>query len=136
VDYRCAVDALVGRRRTPIALLGGPSPSAATVGRPRCFRGISALTAAGVCAEGGSFERFAKPGLLLRFLGFVLSEYTSDQTRVQGQITKAGSTLARRLLVEPAHQCRRRPRISEELAARQAGQDPRSSRSPGAHNDA
>ena len=53
------------------------------------------------------------------------SEYTSSEKRVQGQITKAGPTHARRLLVESAHHYRRRPRVSIELAARQAGQDPR-----------
>ena len=128
VDYLCAVDALAGRRRTLIALLEQAVPDsghAATVARLRCFRGVKTLTAAGLCAEVGSFERFAKPGLLSGFLGIVPSEYTSDSKRVQGQITKAGSTLARRLLVEAAHHYRRRPRISEELAARQAGQDPR-----------
>jgi transposase len=128
VDYLCAVDALAGRRRTLIGLLEQTVPDsghAATVARLRCFRGVNTLTAAGVCAEVGSFERFAKPSLLAGFLGIVPSEYTSDSKRVQGQITKAGSTLARRLLVEAAHHYRRRPRIGEELAARQTGQDPR-----------
>ena len=52
-------------------------------------------------------------------------EYSSDSKRVQGAITKAGPTHARRLLVEAAHHYRRRPRVSRGLAARQAGQDPR-----------
>jgi transposase len=91
----------------------------------RCFRGINTLTAAGLCAEVGSFERFAKPGLLSGFLGIVPSEYTSSAKRVQGAITKAGPTHARRLLVEAAHHYRRAPRVSTELAARQGGQDPR-----------
>jgi transposase len=128
VDYLCAVDALAGRRRTLIGVLEGAVPDsghAATVARLRCFRGVDTLTAAGLCAEVGSFERFPKPGLLSGFLGIVPCEYTSDSRRVQGQITKAGSTLARRLLVEAAHHYRRRPRMSEALAARQAGQDPR-----------
>jgi transposase len=128
VDYLCAVDALVGRRRTLIGVLGdavAASSHAETVARLRCFRGINTLTAAGLCAEVGSFERFAKPSLLAGFLGIVPSEYTSDQKRVQGQITKAGPTHARRLLVEAAHHYRRRPRVSAELAARHAGQDPR-----------
>jgi transposase len=59
------------------------------------------------------------------FLGIVPSEYSSDSKRVQGSITKAGPTHARRLLVEAAHHYRRRPRIGQQLAARQAGQDPR-----------
>lgn len=128
VDYLCAVDALVQRRRALIAVLEEAVPAsghAATIARLRCFRGINTLTAAGLCAEVGRFERFAKPSLLSGFLGIVPSEYSSDSKRVQGAITKAGPTHARRLLVEAAHHYRRRPRISQELAARQGGQDPR-----------
>ena len=128
VDYCCAIDALVHRRRELIAVLENAVPGSAhaeSVARLRCFRGINTLTAAGLCAEVGNFERFAKPGLLSGFLGIVPSEYTSSEKRVQGQITKAGPTHARRLLVEAAHHYRRRPRVSGELAARQAGQDPR-----------
>jgi transposase len=128
IDYRCAVDALVHRRRELIAVLADTVPAsshAATIARLRCFRGIDTLTAAGLCADVGRFERFAKPSLLSGFLGIVPSEYSSDSKRVQGSITKAGPTHARRLLVEAAHHYRRRPRVGAELAARQTGQDPR-----------
>jgi transposase len=128
IDYTSAVEALVHRRRELIAVLETAvpaSPHAETVARLRCFRGIDTLTAAGLCAEIGNFERFAKPSLLSGFLGIVPSEYSSDSKRVQGQITKAGPTHTRRLLVEAAHHYRRRPRVGLELAARQAGQDPR-----------
>ncbi len=103
VDYLCAVQGLVHRRRALIAVLEqavAQSSHAETIARLRCFRGINTLTAAGLCAEVGNFERFPKPSLLSGFLGIVPSEYTSDQKRVQGQITKAGPTHARRLLVE------------------------------------
>jgi len=128
VDYVCAVDALVQRRRALIAVLEDAVPAsshAQTIARLRCFRGINTLTAAGLCAEVGRFERFAKPSLLSGFLGIVPCEYTSSEKRVQGAITKAGPTHARRLLVEAAHHYRRGPRVSYELAARHAGQDPR-----------
>jgi transposase len=128
IDYCAAIDALAHRRRELIVVLEdavATSGYAETVGRLRCFRGINTLTAAGLCAEVGNFERFAKPGLLSGFLGIVPSEYTSSEKRVQGHITKAGPTHARRLLVESAHHYRRRPRVGLELAARQAGQDPR-----------
>lgn len=128
LDYCCAVDALVHRRHTLITLLEDAAPAsshATTIARLRCFRGINTLSAAGVCADVGSFKRFARPRLLSGFLGIVPSEYTSDHKRVQGAITKAGPTHARRLLVEAVHHYRRRPRVSRELAARQAGQDPR-----------
>jgi transposase len=63
--------------------------------------------------------------LLSGFLGVVPCEYTSDEKRTQGQITKAGPPHARRLLVEAAHHYRYRPAVGVALASRQAGQDPR-----------
>jgi len=128
VDYLCAVDALAQRRGALISVLEDAAPAsshAETIGRLRCFRGIDTLTAAGLCAEVGSFERFAKPALLSGFLGIVPSEYTSSEKRVQGQITKAGPPHARRLLVEAAHHYRHRAAVGETIAARQVGQDPR-----------
>jgi len=128
LDYLSAVQALVQRRRTLIGVLEQTVPEsshAQTVERLRCFRGIDTLTAAGLCAEIGDFTRFAKPALLSGFLGVVPSEYTSDDKRTQGQITKAGPPHARRLLVEAAHHYRHQARVGERLAARQSGQDPR-----------
>jgi transposase len=128
VDYLCAVQTLVGRRRTLIEVLEQTVPETShveTVARLRCFRGINTLTAAGLCAEVGDFARFAKPALLSGFLGVVPSEHTSDEKRAQGQITKAGPPHARRLLVEAAHHYRHQPAVRLELKARQAGQDPR-----------
>jgi transposase len=128
VDYLCAVQTLVGRRRTLIEVLEQTVPEtshAQTVARLRCFRGIDTLTAAGLCAEVGDFHRFAKPALRSGSLGVVASEYTSDQKRTQRQITKAGPPHARRLWVEAAHHYRHQPAVRLELKARQAGQDPR-----------
>ena len=116
------------RRRALIAALEEAVPAsshAETIARLRCFRGIDTLTAAGLCAEVGSFERFERPALLSGFLGIVPSEYTSDTKRVQGQITKAGPPHARRLLVEAAHHYRHRANVGETIKARQVGQDPR-----------
>ncbi len=101
------------------------SSHAPVIERLRCFRGIDTLTAAGMCAEVGSFDRFPKPSLLSGFLGVVPSEYTSDSKRRAGSITKAGPPHARRLLVEAAHHYRHRPAVGKGLARRQAGQDPR-----------
>jgi transposase len=128
IDYVCAVQGLVQRRRVLIDALEQAVPESShsqTVARLRCFRGIDTLTAAGLCAEVGDFARFAKPALLSGFLGVVPSEYTSDDKRVQGQITKAGPPHARRLLVEAAHHYRHQPAVRLGLTARQAGQDPR-----------
>jgi len=128
IDYLAAVQALVQRRRSLISVLEEIAPQsshAQSVERLRCFRGIDTLTAAGLCAEVGSFQRFAKPNLLSGFLGVVPCEYSSDSKRVQGQITKAGPTNARRLLVEAAHHYRHKPAVGLGLRARQDGQDPR-----------
>jgi len=59
VDYGCAIDALVHRRRELIAALQDAVPAsshAETVARLRCFRGINTLTAAGLCAEVGNLR--------------------------------------------------------------------------------
>lgn len=128
LDYLVAVQALAQRRDTLDATLERlvpESPFPATIAGLRCFRGIDTLSAAGLCAEVGSFHRFDHPRLLAGFLGIVPSEHTSDSKRRQGAITKAGPAHARRLLVEAAHHYRRPPRLGVSLQRRQEGQDPR-----------
>jgi transposase len=120
-----AVDALVHRRaqleREIIARLPG-SPWQAQVGRLRCLRGIDTLTAAGLCAEIGDFERFARAEQLMSYVGLVPSESTTGEQRRLGAITKTGSGHARRLLVEAAWHYRPRPRVGRTLEQRQDGQ--------------
>src|SRR5262249_26030729 len=126
-DYCASVELLAGRRQTLIGTLEHTVPEcshAHTIARLRCFRGIDTLTAAGLCAEIGGFERFPRPTMLSGFLGIVPSERTSDLKRRQGSITKAGSPHARRLLVEAAQHYRKGPAITQALARRQHGQDP------------
>jgi transposase len=127
IDYLSAVEMLLARRAALLAALEQAIPDsrhATTIAALRCFRGIDTLSAAGLCAEVGDWHRF-RPKQLSGFLGIVPSEHTSDQKRRQGSITKAGSTHARRLLVEAAHHYRHRPTIGDTLARRQRGQDPR-----------
>ena len=127
-DYCAGVELLAGRRATLVTTLEQAVPEcshAPMIARLRCFRGIETLTAAGICAEVGSFARFPRPTLLSGFLGIVPSERTSDTKRRQGSITKAGSVHARRLLVEAAQHYRKPPAISHPLAHRQQGQDAR-----------
>jgi hypothetical protein len=88
------------------------------------LRGIDTLTALGLCAEIGHWERFDHPDQLASYLGIVPSEHTTGQQRRLGSITKAGSTHARRLLIEAAHHYRRGPAVSEKLERRQRGQAP------------
>lgn len=97
---------------------------ASTVARLRCLRGIDTLTAVGLVAEIGDIAAFKHPKQLASYLGLVPSEQSSGERRRQGQITKAGSKHARRLLVEAAWHYRRAPRVSLTLKRRQAGQPP------------
>jgi len=107
---------------TTIAELVPGSPWEQTVARLRCLRGIDTLSAVGLCAEVGEFERFQKAGQLMSYLGLVPSEDTSGGKRRQGSITKTGSRHARRLLVEAAWHYRRAPAKGQTLQRRQARQ--------------
>jgi transposase len=120
-----AIEALLVRRdalEAQMAALIPGSPWAQQVARLRCLRGIDTLSALGLCAEVGDFERFARPAQLMSYLGLVPSENTTGEKRRQGSITKSGSRHARRLLVEAAWHYRRAPRKGRELARRQEGQ--------------
>jgi transposase len=127
LDTHGAIDALVHRRdqleREIIALVPS-SPWQVQVGRLRCLRGIDTLTAVGLCAEIGDFERFARAEQLMSYVGLVPCESTTGQQRRLGSITKTGSGHARRLLIEAAWHYRPRPRIGKALTDRQANQPP------------
>ena len=127
LDIRGAIDALLHRRdalEREITAILPCSPWAVQVGRLRCLRGIDTLTAVGLCAEIGDFERFARAGQLMSYVGLVPSESTTGQNRRQGAITKTGSGHARRLLVEAAWHYRARPNIGRVLSDRQEHQPP------------
>jgi transposase len=122
-----AVDALVLRRESlerQMTALVPDSPWATEIGRLRSLRGIDTLTALGLAAEIGDFERFARPAPLMSYLGLVPSEHSSGSQRRQGSITKSGSQHARRLLVEAAWHYRRAPLRGTALKRRQEGQPP------------
>jgi transposase len=127
LDYLGAIDALIVRRDALEATIGELVPGsswAQTVARLRCLRGIDTLSAVGLCAEIGDWERFARAGQLMSFLGVVPSENSSGEQRRQGAITKSGSRHARRLLVEAAWHYRRAPAKGVTLRRRQDGQPP------------
>jgi transposase len=127
LDCRGAIDALSHRRdaleREIIAMIPD-SPWSVQVGRLRCLRGVDTLTAVGLCAEIGDFERFARAEQLMSYVGLVPSENTTGQQRRLGSITKTGSAHARRLLVEAAWHYRARPNLGRALTDRQDGQPP------------
>jgi hypothetical protein len=65
LDYLGAIDALIVRRDALEAAIGELVPGslwAQTVARLRCLRGIDTLSAVGLCAEIGDWERFQRPG--------------------------------------------------------------------------
>ena len=64
-----------------IAELIPGSPWEQTVARLRCLRGIDTLSAVGLCAEVGEFDRFQKAGQLMSYLGLTPSEDTSQTCR-------------------------------------------------------
>jgi len=94
-----------------------------TVSRLRAFRGIDTFTALSLHLElGGDWKRFERAPTLSAWLGLTPSLSQSGESSKQGAITKTGSTLARRLLVESAWHYSRQPRLGATLANRQAGQ--------------
>lgn len=126
-DYLFCVDQLDRRiegLERELRALAASGPHAEPVARLRCVRGIDTLTALGLIAEVGDFARFKSAAELMSFVGLVPSERSSGEQRRQGSITKAGSSHARRLLVEAAWHARRRPAVGAELARRQRGQHP------------
>jgi transposase len=105
-------------------LIAEQSLQAPMVARLRCLHGVDTLTAVGLIAEIGDISAFKHPEQLASYLGLVPSEHSSGTRRRQGAITKAGSSHARRLLIEAAWHYRRPPRVSLTLKRRQAGQSP------------
>lgn len=138
-DYLHAHDVLLARRATieaELDQLASSSAWAATIARLRCLRGIDTLSALGLCAEVGEFDRFEHADSLAGYLGIVPSEHTAGHQRRQGAITKAGSTHARRLLIEAAYHYERRPAIGDALQRRKRPSERRSPTSPGGLSDA
>jgi len=88
------------------------------------LRGIDTLSAVGLCAEVGDFERFDRAGRLMSYLGLVPSESSSGESCRQGAITKTGSRHNRRLLVEAAWHYRKTPARGKTLERRQDGPGP------------
>jgi len=79
------------------------------------MRGVALVVAITVVAEVGDFRRFANPRQLMAYLGLVPSEHSSGNTVRRGGITKAGNTLARRVLIEGAWTYRMSARVSRKL---------------------
>ena len=86
-----------------------------------------------VVAEIGDFRRFPTPSHLMAYVGLVRSEYSSGNRRRQGEITKAGNGLVRRVLIEAAWTYRYPARQSYPIRRRSNICRGRSVRRPGRH---
>ena len=84
----------------------------------QAMRGVGLIVAITVVAEVGDFSRFENPRQLMAYLGLVPSEHSSGATVRKGGITKAGTALARRVLIEGAWTYRMPARVSPKLHAR------------------
>ena len=87
----------------------------AVVEAVQAMRGVAFIVAVTVTSEVGDFSRFANPRQLMAYLGLVPSEHSSGATVRRGGITKAGSALARRALIEGAWTYRMQARVSRKL---------------------
>ncbi len=125
-DLLAAVDGLSARKQAHarrISQLAVDECWSATIARLRAFRAVDTLTALSLHLElGGDWARFERPTQLGAWLGLTPTLNQSGQSRTQGSITKTGSGLARRLLVEAAWHYFKQPAVGVTLAARQAGQ--------------
>ena len=125
-DLIAAVDGLTSRKAAIALRLSDLATDERwwpTLARLRAFRGIDTLTALSLHLElGGDWKRFETAPALSAWLGLTPSLNQSGESSRQGAITKTGSMLARRLLVESAWHYSRQPRLGATLANRQAGQ--------------
>jgi transposase len=102
-DYETVLMTVARRHRLDAAIeaMAADSEFTPVVRRLCCLRGVSTLTGFGLAVEIGDWHRFTG-NTIGSFVGLVPSEQSSGSSRVQGPITKAGNSHARRLLVEAA----------------------------------
>lgn len=85
------------------------------------MRGAAFIVAVTVVAEVGDFQRFDNPRQLMAYLGLTPSECSCGATVRRGDVTKAGSGLARRALIVGAWSYRMQVRVSRKLHDRLEG---------------
>jgi transposase len=86
----------------------------------QALRGVALVVAAGVVAEIGDMRRFDNPRQLMAFVGLVPGEHSSGSKRKLTGITKAGSVVARRLIVESAWAYRMPAKIQAMMLRQQS----------------
>ena len=82
------------------------------------MRGVPCTVAVPLVADMGDLTRCESPRELMKCMGLIPSEYASGAQRRQGSITKAGTTHARRGLVEGAWAYRSPAKVSRHLYLR------------------
>ena len=123
-DYLLAIEQVETRLAAldeQIEVLSRKDRYAQVVAALRCFRGIDTLTAMSLVSELHDFMRFDSARGLMAFLGLVPSEHSSGGKTSRGEITKAGNSHVRRLLIEAAWHYRHRPSVVS-LRKRRVGQ--------------
>jgi Transposase IS116/IS110/IS902 family len=136
-DYLHAHDVLIARRdqvEADLAQLAVSAPCAHTVARLRCLRGIDTLTAVGLCAEIGEWERFDHPDQLASYLGIVPSEPPAASSGGWGRSPRPAPRTPADSWSRPPTTTAAGPWSAKRSSGANAGNHPRSSTSPGAHN--
>ena len=118
IDAVADAEARVERLARQIADLLPSWSLAPVVEAVQAMRGVAFIVAVTVVAEVGDFHRFDNPRQLMAYLGLTPSEHSSGNSVRRGGITKAGSGLARRALIEGAWSYRMQARVSPKLYAR------------------
>ncbi|RJL07703.1 IS110 family transposase [Paracoccus siganidrum] len=118
IDAVADAEARVERLTGQIADLLPTWSLAPVVDAVQAMRGVGFIVAVTVVAEVGDFQRFDNPRQLMAYLGLTPSEHSSGASVRRGGITKAGSGLARRALIEGAWSYRMQARVSPKLHAR------------------
>lgn len=84
----------------------------------QALRGVQLIAAMTLVAELQDFMRFDNPRQLMAYVGLVPGEHSSGPKRRQDSITKAGNSMARRMLVEVAWHYQHSARVSPIIATR------------------
>ncbi len=90
----------------------------------RSFKGIDYLTAMLLISEVCDFRRFPTAGSFMSFLGLVPGEYSSGAKVKRTAITKSGSGMLRRILVEASWHQRWPGSGGKRVLERREGQPP------------
>ena len=84
----------------------------------QAMRGVAFIVAVTLVAEVGDFDRFENPRQMMACPGLTQASHSSGASVRRGAISKAGSGLARRALIEGAWSDRMQARISPKRLAR------------------